>query len=160
MGPAQDALTRKFKGSRNIAAAVLVLLVTLIIMVPVLSYGALITRQAIGVFEWLRPNMEPDAIEKFWQVTLPSRYPLLAAWIRKAAGGTAMPATSTVLPRMAAEANHYLQLILAGLATAVFDVTIFLMMMFFLLRDGDDIWTSSAECRPSPAGRRRRRCTT
>ena len=50
-----------------------------------------------------------------------------------------MPATSTVLPRIAAEANHYLQVVLAGLASAVFDVTIFLMMLFFLLRDGDDI---------------------
>ena len=33
----------------------LVLLVTLIILVPVLSYGALIARQALGFFEWLRP---------------------------------------------------------------------------------------------------------
>jgi len=139
LGPAQDGLSRRFRGSRNIAAAVLVLLVTLIILVPVLSYGTMITRQAVAFFEWLRPQMEPDAIERFWQVTLPSRYPLLAAWVRQASGGTAMPASSTVLPRIAAEANHYLQLILGGLASAVFDVTIFLMMLFFLLRDGDDM---------------------
>lgn len=139
LGPAQDALTRRFRGSRNVAAAVLVLLVTGIILVPVLSYGALITRQAVGFIDWVRPQMEPDNIERFWQVTLPARYPWLAAIIRQASGGTAMPASSTVLPRIAAEANHYLQVILAGLASAIFDVTIFLMMLFFLLRDGDEM---------------------
>ena len=139
LGPAQTALSRRLRGSRNVAAAILVLLVTLIILVPVLSYGTLITRQAVAFFDWLRPQMEPAAIERFWQVTLPSRFPLLAAWIRQAGGGKAMPATSTILPRIAAEANYYLQVILAALATAVFDVTIFLMMLFFLLRDGDEI---------------------
>ena len=139
LGPAQISLTRKLRGSRSIAAAILVLLVTVMILVPILSYGTLITRQAAAFFDWLHPQLEPEAIERFWQVTLPSRYPLLAAWIRQAGGGTAMPATSTVLPRIAAEANHYLQIVLAGVATALFDVTIFLMMLFFLLRDGDEI---------------------
>ena len=139
LAPAQAALTRRFRGRRNIAAAVLVLLVTLIILVPVLSYGALIARQALGFFEWLRPQMEPEAIERFWTVTLPSKYPWLTAWIRQASGGKAMPATSEILPRIAEQANHYLQVIFAGLASAVFDVTIFLMMLFFLLRDGDEM---------------------
>jgi predicted PurR-regulated permease PerM len=138
LGPAQSALTRKFRGSRNIAAAVLVLLVTLMILVPVLSYGTLITRQAAAFFDWLHPQLAPESIERFWQQTLPSRYPLLASWIRQASGGT-MPAPSGILPRIAAEANYYLQVVLAGLATALFDVTIFLMMLFFLLRDGDEI---------------------
>src|SRR6185503_3575056 len=134
LAPAQSELTRRFRGSRNVAAAVLVLLVTLILLVPVLSYGTLIARQALGFFEWLRPQMEPESIERFWQVTLPSKFPLLTAWIRQASGGKAMPASSTILPRIAEEANHYLQVIFAGLASAVFDVTIFLMMLFFLLR--------------------------
>ena len=139
LAPLQSRLTARFRGSRNIAAAVIVLLVTLIILVPVLSYGALIARQALGFFDWLRPQMEPEAIEKFWQVTLPSKYPWLTGWIRQASGGKAMPATSEILPRIAEQANHYLQVILAGLASAVFDVTIFLMMLFFLLRDGDEM---------------------
>ena len=139
LAPAQAALSRRFRGSRNIAAAVLVLLVTVIILVPVLSYGTLITRQALAFVDWLRPQLQPEAIDRFWQVTLPTRFPLLASWIRQASGEAAMPATSTVLPRIAAEANHYLQVVLAGVATAIFDVTIFLMMLFFLLRDGDEI---------------------
>jgi len=139
LGPAQDALTRRFRGSRNVAAAVLVLLVTVIILVPVLSYGTLITRQAVAFVEWLRPQLQPDAVDRFWQVTLPARYPELAAWIRQASGGTAMPTSGTVLPRVAAEVNHYLQVILGGIASALFDVTLFLMMLFFLLRDGDEV---------------------
>jgi predicted PurR-regulated permease PerM len=139
LGPWQAQLTRKLNGRRTLAAALLVLLVTALLLVPVLSYGALIARQALGFFDWLRPQLEPEALERFWQQTLPQQYPLLAAWIKKASGGTAMPTTSTLLPRVAAEANHYLQVVLAGLATAVFDATIFLMMLFFLLRDGDDL---------------------
>jgi predicted PurR-regulated permease PerM len=139
LAPAQGTLTRRFRGSRNVAAAVLVLLVTLVILVPVISYTALIARQAVSFFDWLRPQMAPESIERFWQVTLPDRYPLLTAWIRQASGGKAMPATSTILPRIAEQANHYLQVVLGALASAVFDMTIFLMMLFFLLRDGDEV---------------------
>lgn len=139
LGPWQAHLTRKLNGRRTLAAALLVLLVTALLLVPVLSYGALIARQALAFFDWLRPQLEPEALERFWQQTLPAQYPLLAAWIKKASGGTAMPTTSTLLPRVAAEANHYLQVVVAGLATALFDATIFLMMLFFLLRDGDDL---------------------
>ena len=139
LAPAQARLTRSMGGRRTLAAALLVLIVTVVILVPVLSYGALIARQALAFFDWLRPQLEPEALDRFWQQTLPMRYPLLAAWIRKASGGTAMPATSTILPRVAEEANHYLQVVLAGLASAVFDVTLFLMMLFFLLRDGDEL---------------------
>lgn len=139
MAPAHAGLTRKLNGRRGLAAAILVLLATIMILVPVLSYGTLITRQAIGFFEWLRPQLEPEALERFWQQKLPADYPLLASWIKKASGGTGMPAISTILPRVAAEANHYLQVVLAGLATAVIDATLFLMMLFFLLRDSDDL---------------------
>jgi predicted PurR-regulated permease PerM len=139
LGPVQVALTRKLKGRKGLAAAILVLLATVVILVPVLSYGTLITRQAAAFFDWLRPQLEPEALDRFWNQTLPARYPLLASWIRQSSGGTAMPATSTVLTRLATEANHYLQLILAGLASALLDVTLFLMMLFFLLRDGDEL---------------------
>ena len=138
LSPAQDALARRFRGSRNVAAAVLVLLVTVIILVPVLSYGTLITRQALAFIDWLRPQLQPEAIDQFWQVTLPSRFPWLEPWIRQV-GGTEGNASGAVLPRIAGEANHYLQLVLGGLASALFDVTIFLMMLFFLLRDADEM---------------------
>ena len=139
MGPVQEALARRLRGRRGLAAAILVLLTTVIILIPVLSYGTLITRQAIGFFEWLRPQLEPENIERFWRDTLQTRYPLVASWVKNASGGSAMPATSTVLPRIAGEANHYLQIALAGLATAVVDATLFLMMLFFLLRDSDEL---------------------
>jgi predicted PurR-regulated permease PerM len=139
LSPVQGALARRLRGSRNVAAAVLVLLVTVIILVPVLSYGTLITRQALAFIDWLRPQLQPEAIDQFWQVTLPARYPWLEAWIRQATGGTDGPGAGTVLPRIAAEANHYLQIALGGLASALFDGTIFLMMLFFLLRDADEV---------------------
>ena len=139
LAPLQESLTRRLRGRRGLAAAILVLLTAVVILIPVLSYGTLITRQAIAFFEWLRPQLQPENIERFWRETLQTRYPLLASWIRNATGGEAMPATSSVLPRVAAEANHYLQVALAGLVTAIFDATLFLMMLFFLLRDADEL---------------------
>ena len=139
LAPWQARLTRKFGGRPGVAAGVLVLLTALVILIPVLSYGTLITKQALGFFDWLRPQLQPETIERFWRETFFARFPLLGEWIRQASGGTAMPTASSVLPKVAAEANHYLQVALAGLATAVVDATLFLMMLFFLLRDSDDL---------------------
>ena len=139
LAPWQGRLTQKLGGRGGLAAGILTVLTALIILIPVLSYGSLITRQAIAFFEWLRPQLQPETIERFWHETFLARFPLLGTWIRQASGGTAMPTASSVLPRVAAEANHYLQIALAGLATAVVDATLFLMMLFFLLRDSDDL---------------------
>ena len=139
LAPWQARLTRKVGGRPGVAAGILVLLTALIILIPVLSYGTLITRQALAFFDWLRPQLQPETIERFWRETLFARYPLLGAWIRQASGGTAMPTASSVLPKVAAEANRFLQVALAGLATAVVDATLFLMMLFFLLRDAEDL---------------------
>ena len=110
----------------------------LIILIPVLSYGTLITQQAIAFFEWLRPQLEPETHRALLARDLPARFPLLGTWIagqrrdgdahrqqRAAQAWRRRPTTPPVA--------------LAGLATAVLDATLFLMMLFFLLRDGDDL---------------------
>jgi predicted PurR-regulated permease PerM len=139
LGPSQTRLAARLGGRPGLAAGLLVLFTALVILVPVLVYGTLITRQGLAFFDWLRPQLQPETIEKFWQQTLFDRFPLLGAWIKQASGGTAMPTASSVLPRVAAEANQFLQAALAGLATAAVDATLFLMMLFFLLRDSNDV---------------------
>ena len=72
-----------------------------------------------------------------------------------------MSTASTVLSTVTAQANHLAQSFLAGLATVLLDFGIFLLMLFFLLRDGDEIReAASAASRPSPAGRSPRSWTT
>lgn len=136
--PVQAALTRRLGGRAGLAAGLLVLLTAVVILIPVLSYATLITRQAVSFFEWVRPQLEPAALDRFWRETLPARYPLVAYWVRQASGG-AVPTTSTLLSGIAAQANDGLKVVLAGLATAIFDGMMFLMMLFFVLRDGDQL---------------------
>jgi predicted PurR-regulated permease PerM len=139
LAPLQGYLTRRVGGRRWLAAGLLVLLVTVAIAVPIVAYGTLLAQQAVGFVEWLRPWLEPAAFEKLWREDLPRRYPLLMAWVRQSVGGGAMPAASSALSRVLTEVNHLAQSVLTGLAEGVIDLGIFLMMLFFLLRDGDQL---------------------
>jgi predicted PurR-regulated permease PerM len=135
----QRYLTARLGGRRWLAAGLLVALVTVAIAVPVVAYGTLLAQQAMGFVEWLRPWLEPAAFDKLWREDLPRRYPFLMAWVRQSTGGGAMPAASSALSRVLTEVNHLAQSVLTGLAAGLIDLGIFLMMLFFLLRDGEDL---------------------
>jgi predicted PurR-regulated permease PerM len=137
LAPAQRSLTRRLRGFNSLAAAVLVLVCTAVILVPVFTYGVLISRQVLGFLEWLRPYLEPDAWERLWRETIPARSPQVAHWLRNL--GWEAPALSQWMSEAASRANHYVQVVLAGTAAVLLDLLIFLMMVFFLLRDGDDL---------------------
>jgi len=135
----QRYLTARLGGRRWLAAGLLVALVTVAIAVPVLAYGTLLAQQAMAFVAWLRPWLEPAAFEKLWREDLPRRYPFLMIWVRQSTGGGAMPAASSALSRILTEVNHLAQSVLTGLAAGLIDLGIFLMMLFFLLRDGDQL---------------------
>jgi predicted PurR-regulated permease PerM len=139
LAPLQRYLRRHLGGRRWLAAGLLVVLVTVAIAVPVVAYGTLLAQQAVGFVEWLRPWLEPAAIEKLWREDLPRRYPLLMAWVRQSTGGGALPAASSALSRVLTEVNAFAQSVLTGLAEGLIDLGIFLMMLFFLVRDGDQL---------------------
>jgi predicted PurR-regulated permease PerM len=134
LAPAHDRLTRSLGGRHSLAAALLVLLCTIVILVPVLSYATLLVQQAAGFFDWVRPRLEPAALDKLWKETLPTRFPLVMNWVQSAGLG-AMPSASAALGRLTSTAQGVVQAVVAGLATAALDLVIFLMMVFFLLRD-------------------------
>ena len=134
LAPVHDRLTRALGGRHSLAAALLVLLCTVMILVPVLSYGMLLVQQAAGFFDWIRPRLEPAALDRFWRETLAARFPLLMDWLRSA-GMESMPSGSAALARLSSSAQGVVQAVLAGVATAALDLVIFLMMVFFLLRD-------------------------
>jgi predicted PurR-regulated permease PerM len=136
--PLHSRLVRRFRLPRGLAAGLLTVLCTLLLLAPVLSYGTLLAQQATGVFEWLRPRLEPAAFERWWR-DAQRDYPLLMAWVRQATGGTAMSAAAAVLSRFADALNRLAQFLFTGLATAVLDFLVFLLMVFFLMRDGPDL---------------------
>ena len=135
LAPLQRHLSRRIGGSA--AAGLLVLACTVVLLLPLIFFGVMLTQQATAAFEWLRPHLEPSALEKLWRETLPGRYPFLMAWVRESTGGgSAMPAASEALSRLTAAVNGFLQLALVHLIAGVMDMIVFMMMLFFLLRDG------------------------
>ena len=136
LAPVQRRLTARLGGRPSLSAGLIVLLCTVLLLIPVLTYGTLITQQAIAFIDWVGPRLQPAALDQFWREHV-GRYPLVAALLRESIGaGGAMPTTSSVLTTLAGQANHLAQVALARIAEAVFDGTLFLMMLFFLLRDG------------------------
>lgn len=136
LAPAQKGLSRRLGGRRTVSAAILTAFCTLLILVPMLGYGTLLAQQAAAFIEWLRPRVEPAAFEKLWREDLPARYPLVASWMREWSGGNAMALAHEAVSRLASAANRFAQVVIVGLVTAFFDLLLFLMMVFFLLRDG------------------------
>ena len=139
LAPVQRGLTRRLRGRHWLAAGLLTVLVTVAIAVPVLGYGTLLADQAMSFVEWVRPWLEPAAFEKLWREDLPRRYPLLMAWLRQSTDGGGLPAASNALARVVAVVNGFAQWLLTGLAAGLVDLGIFLMMLFFMLRDGDQL---------------------
>ena len=136
LAPVQRRLTRKLGGYSSAAAGLLVLGCTVVLLLPLVFFGVMLTQQAMAAFEWLRPHLEPAAIEKLWRETLPARYPFLMAWVRESSGGHAVPAASEALGRLTTAVNAFLQLALVHFVTGLMDMVVFTMMLFFLLRDG------------------------
>jgi predicted PurR-regulated permease PerM len=153
MAPLQRELTRRLRGRRGLSAALLVLLVTVVLLVPILLYGTLLARQALEFFDWVRPYLQPGALETFWTETLPRKFPAVFAWLAPQPGGRpSMELLSTTLSRGASGLNRVLQVFLTETVTAILDVTLFLMMLFFLLRDGEELRESVRGVSPFTRG--------
>jgi len=138
LGPMQRHLSRRLGGRKSLSASLLVLLATVVILVPVLSYGTLLVQQATGLVEWLGPRLEPSALERLWRETS-ARYPRLMSWVHQTTGENAMSLAGGMVSKLAGQTNRIVQAALAGLAVAALDAVIFLMMLFFLLRDGEQL---------------------
>jgi predicted PurR-regulated permease PerM len=100
-----------------------------------LSSAALLGQQAFGFFDWLGPRLQPAALESLWRETLPERYPSLAPWF-ETSGGAAMPLVSDALSGLAGGANSLIQKTVTGLTSAALELVLFLLILFFFLRDG------------------------
>jgi predicted PurR-regulated permease PerM len=145
LAPAQTRLTTAFRERRTLAAAVLVVVTTVVILVPVLTSLFLLARQAAVFLDWVRiqPLLGPDEMQRFWD-ELPRRYPGLKGWIAFLQAQLA-PLLSGGIAQIAGGANGLLQKVLGRVTGAAIDLGMFLLMLFFLLRDGGRL---KAELRP------------
>ena len=145
LAPLQKRLAAALGGRPGAAAAVLVLVTTVMILGPVLTSLFLLARQFALFLEWIRaqPLLGPDELQRFWE-ELPQRYPGLRHWIAWLQAQVA-PVLSGGLAQLAGGANSLLQNVLGRVTHAAVDLGLFLLMLFFLLRDGGRL---KAELRP------------
>src|SRR5204863_7274940 len=83
LAPVHGSLSRRLGGRDGLAAALLVLVCTVLILVPVFTYGVLIGQEALSFLDWLRPHLEAQEWDRFWREVLPRRSPWLAAWLHQ-----------------------------------------------------------------------------
>jgi len=136
LAPAQKRLTRLFGGRHTLAAGVLVLLTTVLLLVPVLTSLFILAEQAAAFLAWVRaqPLLGPEAVQRFWD-DVPHKYPGLAPWTEWLRDQLA-PVLEGGAAQLAGGASGLLQGVVGRLTHAAFDLTIFLLILFFLLRDG------------------------
>ncbi len=134
--PAQRRLTRLLRGRAGTASMLIVLVTTLVILVPVLTSLFLLTRQAALFLQWVttQPVVGPDELQTFWE-DLPQRYPALQEWITYVQAQVT-PVLSGGIAQLAKGANALLQGVLSRVTRAAVDLGLFLLILFFLLRDG------------------------
>jgi len=134
-----ERLSAALKGRRSLAAGLATVLIAVLILVPVASYGIILVRQALEVYDQVRPPLEPGALSELWSQDLPERFPWVRS-IQEYFGATsldgALARIAPVLSNLAAGVNHFVQSALAGVTTAILYLILFLLGMFFLLRDG------------------------
>jgi len=135
LGPVQRRLTALLRGRAGLAAMIIVLVTTLVILVPVLTSLLLLTRQAALFLQWMttQPVVGPDELQRFWE-QLPQRYPTLEEWIAYVQAQVA-PVLTGGAAQVASGANTLLQSVLTRVTRAALDLGLFLLMLFFLLRD-------------------------
>jgi predicted PurR-regulated permease PerM len=136
VAPVHSRLSRWLGGRRTIAAALVVLLVAVVILLPVASLVIFLGAQAGNAFDWLRPHLTPQAVEEALRGLTRRVPPWLQPWLDGRDHDQVSVLVSAVLSRTAAGANAVLQRLVTGLAAALFELTLFLMMLFFLLTDG------------------------
>ena len=136
LAPLQKRLAAVLGGRPTLAAALLVLVTTVVILVPVLTSLFLLASQTAAFLEWIRvqPLVGPEELQRFWD-QLPHRYPALRQWIAWLQAQVT-PVLSGGLAQLAGGANGVLQNVLGRVTHAVVDLGLFLLMLFFLLRDG------------------------
>ena len=147
LAPAQRRLTRLLRGRSWAAAGLLALVTVIMILVPVIGSATIFGQQAVAFYDWVQPQLTPESLRARWAETLPERFPWLRPWLGADEAAFSQFA-SGVLSRALAAANRLAQATLARLTGAVFDLVLFTLLLFFLLRDGARLRLEAARVSP------------
>jgi predicted PurR-regulated permease PerM len=132
--PIQEWLTRRFRGRRNAAAAVVTLGVLLAVVVPVAGMGAFLVAQVAEGVQWLRDTVQSEGVWGLVQ-RLPGPAQNAARELLEL-----VPAPQQELRKIAGaqggDAAAAVGGVLSATGTALFQTVMMLIALFFFLVDG------------------------
>jgi predicted PurR-regulated permease PerM len=135
LSPLDQRLTRALGNRHGLSAGVLVVVVTVAIFAPIFVSSIVLGNQTVAFFASIGPRLQLSELQRLWTETLPERIPWLKQAQRDAAPQVAA-ILAGVLSQVTTWANRFLQGVVAGLTQAFFELLVFLLMLFFLLKDG------------------------
>jgi len=142
LGPIYDRLTKALRGRRSASAALMVGMTAIVILLPLSVYAVLLKNQAVAFYDWVRPHLEPEALQRLWTEELPVRYPWFESFKERLEltdldQERLMEMVAPTLRELASGANRIAQGAVAGLTSALLYLVLFLLTLFFVLRDGE-----------------------
>ena len=148
LAPVNKRLINVLSGRATLAATLLTMLAAVVILVPVLTSATVLSGQAVTLVERIRPQLQPAAFQQLWNDQILQRYPSLKEYVDDE---TAARFIGQELSNLTRTLNRLVQRTVAGLTTAIVDFVIFLMVLFFLLRDGKRLGQELREISPLTA---------
>lgn len=131
----QARLTRTLRGRAWASALLLALGSLLALVLPIGTAVTIMGRQAVGFVEWSAPKLKPEQLQILIKETLPARYP----WLEGIDANTVSELVSGALSRLVSGVNTLVQGLVGRLTSALLDMVLFTMLLFFFLRDGPAI---------------------
>ena len=148
LAPVNKRLINVLSGRATLAATLLTMLAAVVILVPVLTSATVLSGQAVTLVERIRPQLQPAAFQQLWNDQILQRYPSLKEYVDDE---TPARFIGQELSNLTRTLNRLVQRTVAGLTTAIVDFVIFLMVLFFLLRDGKRLGQELREISPLTA---------
>ena len=135
--PAFDQLLHLLRGRRTLAAALMLVALTLVLVVPLGLAGFGLSRSVPVVVEWGRTLLADPPAPPAWVLETPIVDDTLgAAWQEIAAEDFTLGST---LEPYAGRISRFLLNVATGIGSGLFQLGISLLIAFFLYRDGDFI---------------------
>lgn len=139
LAPAMAWLSRRLGGRRQVAAAILTVGVVLLVLLPIAALGTVLVNEVIDGIEWLKRTVESEGVRG-----LVERLPVLAQRaVREILD--AVPRPREQLQKLAGAQGTRAAAAVGGAlvatGTAVFQVVVMLIGLFFLLVDGGRLVT-------------------
>jgi len=141
LAPLHRKLTRWLRQRPGLAAALLVLAVTLVILIPFSAAAGILGNQALLFWDWARVRLDPASLRGLMDEIVTEHAPTLGEWLH-VDENTLPQIVSRTLSGLAGGFNQLVQRALARLTSAAFEFFLFVLMLFFLLRDGPSFRTS------------------